>query len=358
MERNEFSWQGVGMSSRPEIARDPISLHMLGYMIHGSENSERHLVVVGDSLQKHNYQALGGMGEGKALRVARRKGKRKARDLRILTKVHGLGNVDVVRWSDVEKKARDLRDDVQEVFMSDDEIRKRVIETIPSRFLEGFGREGVDGLANYTLDEVTLALHFGGVRVSHPKQERVDGLTLRVHEKHGLGNAIEFDYPDLGLEYEPKSGLMIEPYSFLNPEARVLAADDRPDFFGKIDGLSNKQRRRVIGQLERVWNGAVDNLGEFYESVVGPGHWRLFGRREFAREMTNTALGVTFILSLASLGGEKRLERMDTDYVNMPYKEFVMKYDRQLPPNFQGCFNMVYGQRYPDPERLSQSESE
>ena len=321
------SWQGVGISSDPNIKPDPISLHMLAYLMHGSESSDQHTVVIGDSMQIHNYVVLFGMDPERAGEIAAKKGARKARDMRRLCSAYDLDNVSVVQFGDMQGDVERLIGSLSEIYEHDPEIQEAVLATIPKRLRRKTTEEGIHQLARYTIDEIAMALSMNGTRVSHPRQHAVDDLTARVHEKYCLGNQPNFEYPELGLEFDPGTGLSVEPYSGLQSEGRILLTDGLGAFVRKVQDLSNGKMRKLREQLETTWDQSLDNLTDFYNDVIDAGNWALTPfRNKLKLAVLATAAFTALMIPFAIIG--EHTPPLYEQYKEMGSTAFIAKYGK------------------------------
>ncbi|MFA5796887.1 MAG: hypothetical protein WC916_02515 [Candidatus Woesearchaeota archaeon] len=322
------SWQGVGISSDPSIKRDFISLYMLAYLKYGSESSAQHLVIVGDMMQHHNYVAIHDMSRREARRLASKKGKKKAHDIKKLCGTYSFNNIEIVRFEDVEKNVASLRNDIVDIVSSDNEIRELLTIQIPQRL--SVQAHSLIELSQYTIDELSMALFLGGVRISHPCQKSVDDLALRLHAK-GIGKDISFAYSPLGLEFDPRTGLNVEPYSSINPAQRVLTTDDEKEFFLKIKSMKKSSLEKVTDNLRMVWDGKVSELNKFYQEIVYPGYRVLRATPTLIRECVTSGVGLLTLFTALTVFGQieytRQKPQMEKDYTTMSYNDFRVKYE-------------------------------
>ncbi|MBW2992036.1 hypothetical protein KY345_02345 [Candidatus Woesearchaeota archaeon] len=275
-----FSWQGVGISSNPDIKRDPISLHMLAYLRYGSESAEQHKVVIGDSMQAVNYELLHGLNPKKAYRLALKKGKRKQRDLEKICRAYDLNNVSFVRFDELRRDIEPIREKILDVYRSDKEIRDGILDTIPDRMKRMLSEGDIDRLAEYTINELAFTLHLGGMRVSHAKQKKIDRVAERINEKYGIGNNVEYDYPGFGLDFDTKTKYRFEPYSGVDKEGRILLTDSVSQLEEKAE-MSEKRAKEVNKILRKTWGMSLDNVSEFYDKIIEKGNFELDRFRQF-----------------------------------------------------------------------------
>jgi hypothetical protein len=262
----ELSWQGIGISSDPSQRNDPLSVHLLAYLTEAAESSDTHIVVIADTPQASNYMALKGLPEQKATRIARKKGKRKKKDLERICKANGLSNIEVMCWDDAIAGHEEVFREVHALYDSNSNVREAILSTVPARLRDR--TEDVDTLAKYAVDEISAILSFSGVKFGHEREKVYDELATQIHEEFGIGNKPEFAYSDVGLEYVPQTGSRIEPYSALEAPGRVLLTDSRREFLQKVADLPERSYRKLVGHLEKTFGESLEDVGLFYDAFV------------------------------------------------------------------------------------------
>lgn len=319
------------------MSNDSFSLHMLAYLRYGSETSKDHLVVIGDSAQKYNYMGLYGLTEKEANKITLKKGRRKAKQISQMCSTYNFNNIQIKFLRDLIKE--DITDEVREIFQKDKIFKNDLYSLIPKRIRKKAGESNLEIISQYPITEISMALALGRTRISHPRQEEIDSLTQKIQEKYGVGSKIDFDYPDLGLEYEIK-GSKVEPYSSLDPKRRIILGENINQFKEKI----KKSDSKTIKQLKETWNKNPENINEFYKEILEP--FNRYIKLEPLRKLVMVGSIIGFLLG-AHIIGEIKNTQMKEDYVTMNYKDFEGKYETQLPPMFTGCFDLIYGDRFP-----------
>ena len=251
MNKPELSWQGIGISSNPNQKKDPLSVHLLAYLMESSDYSDRHVIVVPDSPQVFNYIALNGLSKSKAERIANRKGKRRKKDLERICKANGLSNIDVVRWNETRAGHEELFEQVHSLYKRKFEVRDAVLSTVPDRLKQRTSE--VDTLAGYALEEIAAILSFSGVKLGHEGERKYDELATKIHDEFGIGTRPQFHYDSKGLEYVPQTGRKVEPYSDFVAPSRMLLTDSKRNFLKKFASLPAKSYRKLVKNLKETW---------------------------------------------------------------------------------------------------------
>lgn len=298
MDRPRYTWQGIGVSSNPFRGGEPLSLHLLAYLREASGLSGYHTLIVADTIQETNYQALNWLGEGQARKTARAKGRRKASRLRKVCRADGLGNIGIRRFDQVfRKRERGVLDELVEAYNYDSGTREQVRSLIPDRLR---GRGDQDLLARYALKELSLILSLPGVKFGHEGERKYDEAAMDMHLRHGIGRWPEFLYSSLPLELIPDTGLMVEPYSSLEAGSRLLLTDSPARFRGKVGSLKPRERDRLRRHLTETWGPAGEDLERLYQDTAGPiySRFRRPGRIGKIAASLAVAVGVTIGASL------------------------------------------------------------
>lgn len=296
----EQTWQAVGISSNPQQRIDPVSLHMLAYLMYGSQSSEEHLVFVDDCLQSINYQHLHKLDTLTAEELASRKGRKKQIDLETICHAYRLNNVEIHPISEWKMKAMPVYKALFELYNTNENLQQAIHALVPARFFERFPRVPVENVAEYALKEIALALTVGGIRISHHKQKQIDSLTQHIQQHHGIGKEVKFDYA-LGLEYEWGTKRAFEPYSGYASERRILLSDKLEKIEQLAQELEKPEARRSNSRLKRTWGVGIEYPRKFYERVMKKGNRALFWSdfQHIAKEVGNwtciIALGAGYI---------------------------------------------------------------
>ena len=266
----EFTWQGIGISSNPFQRDEPLSLHLLAYLREASGLPGYHVLMVADTMQETNYRALNKLGEYPARRIARAKGKQKARRLRKVCRASGLDNIGVCRFDRMFRRdQKKILSELEEAYRYDEETRERIQSLVPERLRNR--AEDQDLLAQYALKEIALTLSLPGVKFGHEGEKPCDMAAKELHYRHGIGDEPRVRYSSLGMEFIPDRGLWVEPYSAIRSESRLLLTDSRRQFRKKLEKMGHEARETLREQLAGAWGGWLgSNEMALYENAVRP----------------------------------------------------------------------------------------
>ncbi len=311
------SYQGIGISSSPEIKKDPISLDLLRWMEYGSRFSETHQLWLVDTPQILNYQAIHGISERSARSIIKNKGHAKAKDLELIIGAHKLKNVKVIRHEQIfEKEQKEMLDLLLEIYNSDPEIKEAVDNCVPSRLTQKAKHPEL--LKMYALTEIALILTHSGIKLGHNLEITYDNAAVLIHDKYDLGISPEFHYPALGLEVIPSNGLKLEPYSAAHADKRLLLTDDLNGLRKKYYSL-NSQRQKG---LRRNLSDLVDESeGEF---VIDQVHEKYIRPVKSARSWMRAKiamLAASFLLLFTGGAGYSEYRSIQNDVQAISYEE-------------------------------------
>jgi len=333
MTKNQYSWQGIGISSDPNQKDGPYSLHLLAYLIESSRTSDEHLIIVADSMQIDNYQTLYGLSEREAEKIAVKKGKAKKRNLESILRANRINNVVVKRLDEVVgENEREIIEQIKSLYGNDERIREKVLETVPKRLKDK--AENLNIIANYALTEIRLILALLGIKFGHEREKVYDEVAEFIHKEYGIGKKPEFQYSELGLEYVPGTGRSVEPYSSYSSDGRFLLTDSQRVFGKKRNRLTNKQRRH-LKNLEQGLNQDLDQPN-FYKKAVKPTYDAL--RKPF-RIARNIALATVASIALIVSGGA--YVHHDTHEIRQAYINNIPGFVFSGEPDF--CEQVVNG---------------
>ncbi len=269
MNKPPLSWQGIGISSNPHQARDPLSLHLLAALYEASTYSDSHTIVVANTPQVSNYVALYGLDQKEAGKIAQRKGQQRQKDLQRICKANGLSNIEIMLFDGAKEGHEDIFERTFELYKTDATLRNQILSTVPQRLKRKTSQ--IDVLAQYSLNEIALILSFPGIKIGHEREKNYDNLALEIHQQYGVGIAPEFYYSKVGLESVPRTSMQIEPYSSLVAPTRLLLTDSARTFARKLTSLPTLTYEQLTEELKVMWGeNARDNLGDFYRHIVKP----------------------------------------------------------------------------------------
>ena len=216
-----------------------------------------------------------------------------------------------------------------------------VLETIPHRLSKEVSEDNPMVLSKYVTDELAFSLHLGGTRISHSKQKKVDELAKKINEKYGLGKLIEFDYPDLGLDFSLSSKYHFEPYSGVQEEGRILLTDSVGQLTKKSQRASEKRKRKANNKLRRIWGTDLSNIREFHNTIMEGGFYTLNHKARYLRNIQR--LGITASLIGLVLANGVAQTKVTHEMINDPIRseKFIKAVERAEVGSQNGCYSKI-----------------
>jgi hypothetical protein len=286
-----LSWQGIGISSDPNQHDEPLSLHLLAYLKEASAFSDIHRIVIADALQVTNYTSLHNLPQDKALRVARRKGRKKGKDIARICRAEGLSNIEIMLWEEARQGHEEIFEKVYSLYQAEPQVRQDILSVVPRRLRDK--AQNLDVLASYAIEEIAAILSFPGIKIGHDKERGYDRIAAGIHDDFGIGKRPSFHYSGLGLEYVPATGRKVEPYSSYADPSRILLTDSRRSFGRKLRSAREHPRSylRLAESLEDAWGSEPQEDSDgFYRDIIRPAFNALKAPARIARNVAAVAL--------------------------------------------------------------------
>ncbi len=291
MAKPTLSWQGIGISSDPNQHDEPLSLHLLAYLKEASGYSDIHRIVIADTPQVTNYTSLHGMGEEKALKIARKKGRKKSKGLARICKAEGLSNIEIMLWEEARQGHEEIFKKIYSLYHADSQVRQDVLSVVPKRLRDNAQDQYT--LASYAIEEISAILSFPGIKIGHEKEKGYDELAARIHEDFSIGKRPSFHYSRLGLEYVSATGRKVEPYSSYTDPSRILLTDSRRSFRKKLKAAQQHPRsyRRLKKSFKEAWGEEPQqDTDGFYKTIIKPAFRALRAPARIARDIAAVAV--------------------------------------------------------------------